>query len=302
MLNNLVSCPLNGPIKRGLFACSVLVALVACQKPDGVNESRLGYQLSAGETHFQFTFAGVPASGTFKGKPSSTFRIPREYVWFENILSRWDGSMWRVSQVPVEIEFPSMKPRQKWPVPWRGTRAAEEQGKYPPPDWFLVELGSGSGLGGRGYFLSSISSKNPQRSTDMVADGEAYGLVRYSPKRCYTVEQRRDPQLKVFLDAKPADDPTPEAHCRLSRRSAVYFSPLSITAPEEVVFINCTPTGCFVNFTFDGMQGANFHFRNEYLARWPEIVDPIRRLLRSFIVLNSTGNASPPSSATASSR
>jgi hypothetical protein len=288
-------------MKQGFMLCvCAALFLSGCDRSaNKADDSELGYRLPPGETHLTFTFPAIPAAGSFEGRPAVTFRIPREYVRFHTVLSK-NGQIY---QVPLQIELPGPTPWQE--RPWL-------KGKKGTPEWdefmkgwigkFIVSLGSGSGLGGRGYFLNSINPADPHGSKDMVADGEAYGLVRYSPKRCYTDEHLKDPQLKAFLEAKPADDPAPEANCRLSRKSAVYFSPLSITDPEEVVYINCTPTGCFVNFTFDGREGANFHLRNEHLARWPEIVNPIRELLRSFIVRDVPGNASPlPASPTTSS-
>lgn len=286
-----------------LFCVCAALSLGGCDRSANkdADGTEVGYRLPPGETHLTFTFPEIPAAGSFKGRPAVTFRIPRDYVRFQGVLSK-NGQIY---QVPLQIELPGK-------TPWLDHSGLK--GKQGTPEWdefmkgwigkFIVEVGSGSGVGGRSYFLNSINPKNVFRRTDMVADGEAHGLVRYSPKRCYTDEHLKDPQLKAFLEAKPADDPVHEANCRLERRAAVYFSPLSITDPEEVVYINCTPTGCFVNFTFDGAEGANFHIRNEHLARWPELVDPTKELLRSFIVRDTPSNtASPtPSQATPSRR
>ena len=283
-----------------LCACAALL-LGGCDRSANKadDDTKLGYQLPPSETHLTFTFPEIPAAGSFKGRPAVTFRIPREYVRFQTVLSK-NGQIY---QVPLQIELPG-------PTPWQDRPWLKD--KKGTPEWdefmkgwigkFIVTLGSGSGVGGRTYFLNSIDPKNVFRRTDMVADGEAYGLVRYSPKRCYTDEHLKDPQLKAFLEAKPADDPMQEANCRLDRRGAVYFSPLSIADPEKVVHINCTPTGCFVNFTFDGSEGANFHFRSEHLTRWPELVNPNRELLRSFIVPDERGKTAVPPPATPTSR
>src|SRR5690606_23052609 len=130
-----------------------------------------------------FTFPEIPASTSFKGRPAVTMRIPREYVRFQGVLSR-NGQIY---QVPLQIELPG-------PTPWQDHSWLK--GKQGTPEWdafmkgwigkFIVTLGSGSGVGGRALFVNSINHKNTLMRTDLVADGEAYGLVRYSPKRCYT--------------------------------------------------------------------------------------------------------------------
>lgn len=279
-----------------LLACVASALLLACSKAEDVNESTLGYRLPEGETHLTVTFPAIPPSDSFVGRPALTMRIPREYVRFKTVLSK-NGQIY---QVPLQIELPGPTPWQE--RPWL-------KGKKGTPEWdefmkgwigkFIVDVGSGSGVGGRGRFLNSINHENALLRTDLVADGEAYGLVRYSPKRCYTDEDLKDPQLKAFLDAKPADDPVHEANCRLDRRGAVYFSPRSITDPEQVIFISCADASCDANFNFAG-RGASMGFRQEQLSRWPAIVNPARELLHSFIVRDVPSNASPPSPATPS--
>lgn len=270
--------------------CAALLSGGCDRSANKADDSELGYQLPPGETHLTFTFPEIPAAGSFKGRPAVTFRIPREYVRFQTVL-RKNGLIY---QVPLHIELPG-------PTPWQDHTWLK--GKQGTPEWdefmkgwigkFIVEVGSGSGVGGRNYFLNSIDPKYVQRRKDMVADGEAYGLVRYSPKRCYTDEHLKDPQLKAFLDAKPADDPAPEANCRLSRRGAVYFSPLSITDPERVVYISCADASCDTNFNFAG-RGASMGFRQDKLNRWQDIVNPARELLHSFIVRDTLSKSSPP--------
>ncbi|MDP2015593.1 hypothetical protein [Hydrogenophaga sp.] len=287
-------------IKKKFLACVVLTLLASCSRQDDAVESELGYQLPPGEAHLTFTFAEIPAAGSFKGRPAVTFRIPREYVRFQTVLSK-NGQIY---QVPLQIELPG-------PTPWKDRPWLK--GKKGTPEWdefmkgwigkFIVTVGSGSGVGGRGLFLNSINHKSVLLRTDLVADGEAYGLVRYSPKRCYTDEHLKDSQHKAFLEAKPADDPTPEANCRLSRKSAVYFSPISITDPEQVIFMRCADASCDASFNFAG-RGASMGFRQEQLSRWPDIINPTRKLLHSFIVRDVSGNTSspPPSPAIPSSR
>lgn len=265
------------------FVCAALLSGGCDRSPNKADDSKLGFQLPQGETHLTFTFPELPAGGSFKGRSAVTFRIPREYVRFQTVLSK-DGQIY---QVPLQIELPG-------PTPWRDH--SRLKGKQGTPEWdefmkgwigkFIVSLGAGSGVGGRGLFLNSINHENVFMRTNLVADGEAYGLVRYSPKRCYTSEHLKDPQLKAFLEAKPADDLSPEPNCRLSRRGAVYFSPPSITDPERVVFIRCADASCHSSFDFSGL-GATMNFRQEQLSRWPEIINPAREMLHSFIVRDS---------------
>lgn len=279
-------------MRLGFFFC-VCAALLSggCDRsPNKADDSKLGYQLPQGETHLTFTLPEVPAGGSFKGRPAVTFRIPREYVRFQGVLSK-NGQIY---QVPLQIELPGPTPWQD--RPWLA-------GKKGTPEWdefmkgwigkFIVTVGSGSGVGGRGIFLNSINHENVFLRTDMVADGEAYGLVRYSPKRCYTDEHLKDLQLKAFLDAKPADDPVPEANCRLSRQSAEYFSRLSIDDSEHVVSISCLQNTCNTSFDFAEI-GATLHIRGDKLDRWPDIVNPTRDLLHSFIVRDTSSRSSPP--------
>lgn len=289
---------MNALMKRAVLACSALVLVAACTKSEGAAESKRGYQLPPGETHLTVTFPEVRPSGSFKGRPAVTFRIPKEYVRLQGVMSK-NGQIY---QVPLEIELPGPTPWQE--RPWL-------RGKQGTPEWeefmkgwigkFIVTLGSGSGIGGRGYFLNSISPKNPQRRTDMVADGEAYGLVRYSKVHCYTPKDLEQPHLKRFLEAKPADDPVPQAHCRSDRRSSEYFSPLSIRESDHVVSISCLQSTCNTSFDVEEV-GATLYIRGSDLARWPEIVNPARELLRSFIVRDVPGSTSQPPSATSSSR
>jgi hypothetical protein len=288
-------------MKRAAMTCSALVLMSACTKSDGADETKRGHRLPPGETHLTFTLPEVRPSGSFKGRPAITFRIPREYVWLEGVLSRRDGASWQVYQVPVEIEYPKLTPRQNRSIPRRGASAADEFATQPPQEWYLVKVGSGSGLGGRGYFLNSISPGNVQRRTDMIADGEAYGLVRYSPLRCFTPENLKNPQLRAFLDAKPADDPMPETNCRVARDSSEYFSPLSTMDSESVVSISCLQNTCNTSFDFEDV-GATITIPGNQLARWSEIVNPIRDLLRSFIVREISNSRSQPPSAASSPR
>lgn len=279
-------------MRLGFFFC-VCAALLSggCDRsPNKAEDSKLGYQLPQGETHLTFTLPEVPAGGSFKGRPAVTFRIPREYVRFQGVLSK-NGQIY---QVPLQIELPGPTPWQD--RPWLA-------GKKGTPEWdefmkgwigkFIVTVGSGSGVGGRDLFVNSIDHKSVFFRTDLVADGEAYRLVRYSPKRCYTEEHLKDPKLKAFLDAKPADDPVHEVNCRLDRRGAVYFSPLTITDPEQVIFISCADASCHANFNFSG-RGASMSFRQEKLSRWPDIVNPVRELLHSFIVRGASSKLPPP--------
>lgn len=268
-------------MKRAAMTSGALVLMSACTKSDGVDETKRGHRLPPGETHLTFTLPELRPSGSFKGRPAVTFRIPKEYVRFQGVLSR-SGQIY---QVPLQIELPGPTPWQE--RPWL-------KGKKGTPEWdeftkgwigkFIVTLGAGSGQGGRGYFLNSISPKNVQRRTDMIADGEVYGLVRYSPQRCYTPEHLKNPQHKAFLDAKPVDDPMPQANCRVDRRSAEYFSPLTVTEDDEVVSINCATTRCWSSFgVVDGI-GASLSFSHDKLERWRELINPTRELLGSFVV------------------
>lgn len=271
-----------------LLACLASAWVVACSKGNSVDDTTLGYRLPEGETHLTVPFPAIPPSKSFEGRPAMTMRIPREYVRFQTVLSKHG----QIYQVPLQIELPGPTPWQE--RPWL-------KGKKGTPEWdefmkgwigkFIVTVGSGSGVGGRGLFLNSINHENTLLRTDLLADGEAYGLVRYSPKRCYTDEDLKDPQLKAFLDAKPADDRAHEANCRLERRAAVYFSPLSITDPEKVIFIRCADASCHASFDFSG-TGAAMSFRQDRLNRWPEIIGPARELLHSFIVRDVPGDAS----------
>lgn len=282
-----------------LCVCATLLLNGCDRSANKADNSELGYQLPPGETHLTFTYPEIPAAGSFKGRPAVTFRIPREYVRFQAVL----GKNGQIYQVPLQIELPG-------PMPWQDRPWLK--GKKGTPEWeefmkgwigkFIVDLGAGSGMGGRDRFLNSINPTDPHRSKDMVADGEAYGLVRYSPKRCLTDEHIKDPQLKGFLDAKPADDPAPEANCRLSRQSAVYFSPLNVTEADQVVIVRCSESGCrFGLEVIDGI-GASLHVSSDHLPRWPEIVNPARELLRSFIVRDASSKSSSPSPAISASR
>jgi hypothetical protein len=284
-----------------LFCVCAALLLGGCDRSaNKADDTELGYRLPPGETHLTFTLPELPAAGSFKGRPAVTFRIPKEYVRSQGVLSKKG----QIYQVPLQIELPGSTPWQDrpWLKDKKGTPEWDEFMK----GWigkFIVVVGAGSGVGGRGLFLNSINHESVFFRTDLVADGEAYGLVRYSPKRCYTEEHLKDPQLKAFLEAKPADDPAPEANCRLSRRGAVYFSPLSITDPERIIFIRCADSFCHSSFDFAG-RGASMNFRQEQLSRWAEIINPARELLHSFIVREVPSNtASPtPSPATPSPR
>ena len=276
---------MNGFKRRSFLACIAWLLLAACTKQGQAPDPTLGYQLPAGESHLTFTFPALGPSGSFKGRPAVTMRIPREYVRFQTVLSK-NGQIY---QVPLQIELPG-------PTPWQ--ERSWLKGKKGTPEWdefmkgwigkFIVVVGTGSGLGGRGYFLNSINPMNPHGRKDMVADGEAFGLVRYSSKRCYMAEDLQQPQLKAFRDAKPADDPLPEPNCRLDRREAEYFSPAVMTDPEMVVYISCADASCEASFDFAGI-GGSVGFRQDLLSRWTDIVNPIREMLRGFI--SSEGEA-----------
>jgi hypothetical protein len=290
-------------MKLGFWICMcAALFLSGCDRSaNKADDTEVGYRLLPGETHLTFTFPELPAAGSFKGRPAVTFRIPRDYVRFQTVLSK-NGQIY---QVPLQIELPG-------PTPWQDRPWLK--GKKGTPEWdefmkgwigkFIVTVGTGSGLGGRSNIRNSINPNNVHRRTDLVADGEAYGLVRYSPKRCYSDEHLKDPQHKAFLDAKPVDDPTHEVNCRLSRRWAEYFSPLDMTNAEQVVAVHCMGTGCGVGFDVIDGVGASLNIRPDKLDRWPEIVNPTRELLRSFIVPGVPSNTSPPSPspATPSSR
>jgi hypothetical protein len=271
------------------IVCGILALAAGCRQRDARTnyvESEIGYRLPDKETHFTFTVEAVPGDyGKPPLRPAMTFRVPREYVDLGHVLR--NGG--QIKQVPLDIELPGPTPWQSrpWLKDKKGTPEYEEFMK----GWigkFIVTLGSGSGDGGRELFLGSQLAKiaeSPSSTQGMLQDGSAYGLVRYSPIRCYTPEHLKDPSLKRFLESKPADDPMHQSNCRVDRGSAVYFSPPTVTNSDEVVFIEChSPTAdCSVSFDLE-RQGISTQFGYEKLARWTEIVTPTRDLIRSFIV------------------
>jgi Ca2+-binding RTX toxin-like protein len=125
-----------------LFCVCAALVLSGCDRAtDKADDTELGYRLPAGETHLTFTFAEIPAAGSFKGRPAVTFRIPREYVRFQTVLSK-NGQIY---QVPLQIELPGPTPFQD--RPWL-------EGKKGTPEWdefmkgwigkFIVTVGMGS--------------------------------------------------------------------------------------------------------------------------------------------------------------
>jgi hypothetical protein len=272
---------------RALLACCLVASLSACKRRDGDDTTLGSRPPPANETHATFTFAEIPKpeSGNAPGRPAMTLRIPREYVWFENVLSR-NGY---AETVPLRIELPGPMPWQERPS-LNGKKGTPEYDEF-MKGWigkFIVTVGSGSGNGGRKLFLHALGSgekKQDGSSGSVVLDGEIYGLVRYSPVKCFSAEHLKQPNLKAFLDAKPPDDPRPEPNCRLDRGSATYFSPAAVTNADEVVFIECrsTQNNCRVNFDFE-RHGISTDFDHAKVPRWAEIVNPTRELVRSFIV------------------
>jgi hypothetical protein len=271
-----------------MLTCSLLALLAVCKKPSDEAESTVGYPPPPrGETHATFTFAGTPKSedGGFAGRPAMTLRVPREYVWFANILSK-NGS---VEQLPLQIELPGPTPWQD--RPWlKGKKGTPEYDEF-MKTWggrFIATVGTGSGVGGRHLFLDALNSEGRKQdggSSSFVADGEFYGLVRYTPLRCYSAKDLEEPYSKAFLESKPTDDPRPEPNCRLNRGSAAYFSPATVTNADEVVFIRCNSvqSDCHASFDLE-QQGITTYFGHEKVSRWAEIINSTRALVRSFIV------------------
>lgn len=271
------------------LTATALTLLLGCDRPSE-SGSKVGYHLPPQETHFTFTLQETRGTDSSVGQSPTTFRVPREFVWFENILSKNEA----IETVPLQIQLPGPTPWKLGAVPEYGTPEWSQFMK----DWkgrYLAEIGSGSGTGGRTALLSSVSHNNPQRNENVVPDGEAHGLARYSPIRCYTPQNLEQPQLKKFLAEKAPDDPMPQANCRVDRRDSKYVSLPSVTDENSVVYVNCHATGCSAAMSFEG-RGATVYFSQEKLPRWSEIVTPIRALIRSFIVRNTQAGTDAPAS------
>lgn len=280
MKSRFIFAHLRRPFLAYLMAVALTVVAGCDKSREG--ESKIGYRLPAQETHFTFTLEGIPAEESFQGRPPMTLRVPREYVWFENIL-RKNG---RFAQVPLEVQLPGPMSTPSLEAK-KGTQEYENYMKN-RLGRFIVDLGTGSGVGGRAQFLHALKSgarKQDGSYASVVYDGEVYGLVRYSPFRCYFAKDLEEPNSKKFIESKPADDPRPEPNCRLNRGSAIYFSPSSVTSADEIVFIECSSVTRNCEADFDlGRHGMNMNFNQDQLARWAEIVGPTRDLIRSFIV------------------
>ena len=251
----------------------------ACNKSSD-DDTKLGIRLDPKQTHLVFTLPAASPSGSYPGRKALTFRVPREYVDLDSVLSK-NGNIY---QLTIPFKLPGPRPQSDDPKAKGPQTAPESSGGAPARSMRVrAQLGTGSGVGGREGLLHSIDPANQHGRTDLVPDGMAYGLVRYSPIRCYTPEHLKDPQLKAFLDSKPADDPMPQSNCRVDRRGGVLFSPAEVTDEDQVVFIRCIRLSCGVGLDFEGI-GASVSFDYEQLDQWPELVNPARELLRSFIV------------------
>ena len=205
------------------------------------------------DSHLIFTLAAIAPSAESPGRRAMTFRIPRDYVWLEQAYTP-DG---RLCRVPLRIKLPET-------TPWadRGTSPDAV-----PRDWdelkrgfkgrYVVSLGTASGNTERLRTLRrNVSSNFPaQPRHDLIADGRAHGLLRYSASR-----HRGEKSL-----------------------GNVYLTPTTVVDEDQVVTICCSASGCQANFGFDG-RGATVCFSQEELANWRNIIDPLRALILSFVV------------------
>lgn len=205
------------------------------------------------DTHLTFTLAAIPPSGERPGRSAMTFRIPRDFVWVEQAYTP-DG---RLCRVPLRIKLPES-------TPWADGAASSDAA---PRDWddlkrgvkgrYVVGLGAASGNTERLRTLrrEATSDFPAQPHHDLMADGQAHGLLRYSARR-HSAEKSGD---------------------------NVYLTPTTVVDEDHVVTISCSAGGCQANFGFEG-RGATVCFSPEELANWRTIIDPIRALIRSFIV------------------
>ena len=264
------------------IAVVATVLAAACTKLRE-DDTKLGISLDPKQTHLVFTLPAANASGSYSGRKTLTFRIPREYVDLDSVLSK-NGNIY---QLTVPFELPGPRPQSGHVA--KGPQAASQPDGPAPvrSKRIRAQLGTGSGVGGRELLLHSIDPANRHGRKDLAQDGMAYGLVRYSPIRCYTPEHLKDPQLKAFLDSKPLDDPMPQSNCRVDRRGGVLFSPPEVTAEDQVVYISCGTSFCWVGFNFDGAW-ASVNFYYDQLEQWTELVNPARELLRGFIVRDAS--------------
>jgi hypothetical protein len=203
------------------------------------------------ESHLSFTLAAIPPSAERPGRSAMTFRIPRDFVWVEQAYTP-DG---RLCRVPLRIKLPESMPWFDGPV----------SSDVAPRDWddlkrgfngrYVVSLGTASGSTERFRALRRVAGALAEPNHDLMADGSVHGLLCYSARR-------------------PGTDKSP---------GNVYLTPTNVVDEDAVVAISCSASGCQANFGFEG-RGATVCFSKEELANWHNIIDPIKVLIRSFIV------------------
>lgn len=236
-----------------------------------------------------FTFPEVPATVDFEGKPSTTFSIPREYVRFSGVLSRKVSAAWQPYTVPIVVKLPNPKSAKNGKSKGvRETPEAKERSEN-SSGWYTVRIGAGSAVGGRARLMDKLRAIGNQqdRPKTMVADGEVYGLLRYSPVRCYGRRDLKNEQLARFLSEKASDDPVREPNCRVDRAWSEYFSRLTEEVVDDVIYVLCMSTGCHLYFSVERVS-ASVYLPHDELEFWQRIVNPSRDLLRTFIIRDET--------------
>jgi hypothetical protein len=206
------------------------------------------------DTHLTFTLAATAANGNTPSRPAMTFRIPRVYVWTEHAYD----AQGRLCRVPLRVQLPGATPWSEEPEEHElSFESSMPHGAS--KHQYIVNLGAQSGHVCRAKWLQTF---DPMRSTQGLERPQLGGLEHHESSLHGLAES-------VSGFHEPA--------------SNTYFSSSHVTHEDSVVFFSCTGSSCKGHFGFDG-RGASLQLHPVDLAHWADVIDPIRTLIRSFVV------------------
>jgi hypothetical protein len=270
----------NRSMKRTFapLLCAALLLCTAC-KPQTPEEQLKAYNAKLG-AHGELTATHLivrwPARGA--GDRPVAFKVPREYLVQERPVIKNEAgdieAIYLTLAMPEATAWQPMTPRvSNSDSP---ERRAEWERHTRTRKFVVLSRELRGGLAWR----DSVRRRGQGGTPGYGRDGTVAGLERYSPTAC-----RNGPHHfanQQFLDAKPADDPSP-LNCRLDRRAALLASPPEVTADNEGVAVWCSSTSCTVFFV-SGRRGTEISLDHDDLPRWREYVEPIRKRIDSFVI------------------
>lgn len=276
---------MNNPVIRSALTVIVAVVAVLCsacepQSPENQLKQynkRLGPQGELTATHLIVRWPELGAN-----VPPVTLKVPREYLVQDKPVVKNEAG--DIEKIYITVAMPEATAWQPLTPhvsnddsPERRALWEQHMGKR---KFVVVTRELLGGIAWRDSVRRDSQGTGHDAAYGYHPDGRFAGLERFSKVDCR--RGPNSPASQEFIDAKPADDPSP-SNCRRNRASSNYVSPPDVTADNEGVGVWCSPGTCNVFFV-SGRRGTEISLLHEELPRWQEFVEPIRKRVDSFVV------------------